>query len=46
MAVVGLFAWGGMGLGGYQGGYCFDLTGSYAVSFLRRGARRPRQPRW
>ncbi len=33
MAVVGLLAWGGMGVGGYQGGYCFDLTGSYAVSF-------------
>jgi hypothetical protein len=24
MAVVGLLAWGGMGVGGYQGGYCFD----------------------
>jgi MFS family permease len=34
VAVVSLLAWGGMGLGGYQGGYCFDLTGSYAVSFL------------
>ena len=34
MAVVGLLAWGGMGIGGYQGGYCFDLTGSYATSFL------------
>jgi len=34
MAVVGFLAWGGMGIGGYQGGYCFDLTGSYAVSFL------------
>jgi MFS family permease len=34
MAVVGLLAWGGMGVGGYQGGYCFDLTGSYATSFL------------
>jgi len=22
-----------MGLGGYQAGYCFDLTGNYAVSF-------------
>jgi len=32
--VVSLLAWGGMGLGGYQGGYCFDLTGSYALSFL------------
>jgi MFS family permease len=34
MALVGLLAWGGMGVGGYQGGYCFDQTGSYAVSFL------------
>jgi MFS family permease len=34
MAVVGLLAWSGMGIGGYQGGYCFDQTGSYAVSFL------------
>ena len=33
LAIVGLFAWGGMGLGGYQGGYCFDVTGSYALSF-------------
>jgi MFS family permease len=32
-AIVGLLAWGGMGLGGYQGGYCYDLTGSYAASF-------------
>jgi hypothetical protein len=31
---MGLLAWGGMGIGGYQGGYCFDQTGSYAVSFL------------
>jgi hypothetical protein len=34
MAVVGLLAWGGMGLGGYQGGHCFDVTGSYTLSFL------------
>lgn len=34
MAIVGLFAWGGMGVGGYQGGYCYDITGSYSVSFL------------
>ena len=32
-AIVGLLAWGGMGLGGYQGGYCYDLTGSYTASF-------------
>jgi MFS family permease len=32
-AIVGLLAWGGMGVGGYQGGVCFDLTGSYDASF-------------
>ena len=32
-AIVGLLAWGGMGLGGYQGGLCYDLTGSYDASF-------------
>lgn len=32
-AVVGLLAWLGMGMGGYQGGYCFDLTGNYELSF-------------
>ncbi len=31
--IVLLFGWIGMGLGGYQGGYFFDLTGSYAVSY-------------
>jgi MFS family permease len=33
MAMVGLLAWLGMGAGGYQGGLCFDLTGSYDLSF-------------
>lgn len=33
MAMVGLLAWLGMGAGGYQGGLCFDLTGSYELSF-------------
>jgi len=32
-AIVGLLAWGGMGLGGYQGGLCYDLTGNYDASF-------------
>ena len=32
-ALVGLLAWSGMGLGGYEGGYCYDLTGSYEASF-------------
>jgi MFS family permease len=31
--IVLLFGWIGMGLGGYQGGYYFDLTGSYTVSY-------------
>jgi MFS family permease len=33
-SIVGLLAWGGMAVGGFQGGYCFDLTGSYATAFL------------
>jgi MFS family permease len=32
-ATVTLLAWIGMGLGGYQGGHCFDVTGSYSLSF-------------
>ncbi len=31
--IVSLFAWFGMGLGGWQGGYLFDLTGSYTLPF-------------
>jgi MFS family permease len=31
--VVLFLAWLGMGLGGWQGGYFFDLTGSYTLSF-------------
>jgi MFS family permease len=33
MAIVGVFAWAGMGAGGYQGGLCFDLTGNYTLAF-------------
>jgi MFS family permease len=33
IGIVFLFGWIGMGLGGYQGGYFFDLTGSYTVSY-------------
>jgi MFS family permease len=33
-SLVTLFAWVGMGLGGYQGGYCFDVTGTYTASFV------------
>jgi MFS family permease len=32
-AVVTMFAWFGMGSGGYLGGYCFDLSGTYSTSF-------------
>jgi len=32
-AIVTMLAWAGMGLGGYQGGLCYDLTGSYDASF-------------
>jgi MFS family permease len=32
-AVVSLLAWAGMGVGAYQGGYCYDATGDYAMSF-------------
>ena len=28
-----VFAWMGHGIGGYQGGFFFDLTGSYTVSY-------------
>lgn len=31
--IVLLFGWIGMGLGGYQGGFFFDLTGTYALSY-------------
>ena len=34
LALVGLLAWVGMGAGGYEGGICFDLTGSYDLSFV------------
>jgi predicted MFS family arabinose efflux permease len=33
MAVVSMFGWIGMGLGGWQGGAMFDLTGDYNMSF-------------
>lgn len=33
LAVVVLFAWIGMGLGGWQGGFFFDITGDYTLSF-------------
>tara|TARA_A100001011_G_scaffold80048_2_gene82970 strand:- start:11936 stop:13129 length:1194 start_codon:yes stop_codon:yes gene_type:complete len=33
IAVVGMFGWFGMGLGGWQAGYMFDITGNYNWSF-------------
>ena len=33
LGVVTLFAWVGHGIGGYQGGIFFDLTGNYTVSY-------------
>ena len=33
LAVVALFGWVGMGLAGYQGGFFFNPTGSYTLSF-------------
>jgi MFS family permease len=33
LGIVSLFAWVGMGLGGWQGGFFFDLTGAYTVSY-------------
>jgi predicted MFS family arabinose efflux permease len=37
-ALVGMFAWIGMGSGGYLGGYCFDHTGAYSTSFAGAAA--------
>ena len=34
MSFVVFFAWIGMGFGGYQGGFTFDLTGSYHWSYI------------
>jgi MFS family permease len=33
MAVVSTAAWIGMGIGSYQGGYFYDLSGSYVLSY-------------
>jgi MFS family permease len=33
MGVILAFAWLGHGIGGFQGGYFFDLTGAYTTSF-------------
>jgi MFS family permease len=33
LGIVMMFAWFGHGIGGYQGGYFFDLIGDYSVSY-------------
>ncbi len=33
LGVVGLFGWVGHGIGGFQGGYFFDLTGDYTLTY-------------
>jgi predicted MFS family arabinose efflux permease len=33
IGIVMLFAWIGMGLGGYQAGFFFDLSGAYIISY-------------
>jgi predicted MFS family arabinose efflux permease len=34
LAVVVMFAWFGMGFGGWHGGYAYDVTGSYVRAYL------------
>jgi hypothetical protein len=34
LGIVMVFAWLGHGVGGYQGGCFFDMTGDYTTSFL------------
>lgn len=36
--IVVLFAWFGMGLGGYQAGFFFDLSGAYIISYATAAA--------
>jgi len=33
LGIITMFAWIGHGIGGYQGGFFFDLTGSYNLSY-------------
>jgi len=33
LGIVTMFAWVGHGIGGYQGGYFFDLSGDYTISY-------------
>jgi MFS family permease len=37
VGVVTLFGWIGMGLGGFQGGLFYDLTGNYSQAFANAG---------
>ena len=34
MSITSFFGWFGMGAGGFMGGYLFDLTGNYDLSFI------------
>lgn len=38
MATIGMFGWFGMGLGGWQGGWMFDITGNYIIPFANGSA--------
>jgi MFS family permease len=38
IGLVSFFGWVGMGLGGYLGGYFFDVSGTYVVSFAMAAA--------
>jgi MFS family permease len=38
MSITSFFGWGGMGLGGFLGGYVFDVTGDYGWSFALASA--------
>ena len=37
VALVTTMAWLGMGIGGYQGGYFYDVTGDYVLSYANAG---------
>ncbi|MBF0278273.1 MAG: MFS transporter [SAR324 cluster bacterium] len=38
LAIVSFFGWIGMGLGGFQGGYFFDISGDYTISYANAAA--------
>ncbi len=33
LGIVTMFGWLGHGIGGYQGGYFFDMTGNYSLTY-------------